>query len=127
MKELIACIAAVGLAACSQPSQISDSAPSPEVAGFVAGPGTYAVGDDTTVYVKTQLDEDGTYVDMDDTEPVDGGTWRVDGAMMCFDPEGDAADRKERCWINGPQQADSSFMSTRDDGSQSYRVTPISE
>jgi len=127
MKEPFACIAAIGLAACSQPSQVGEPAPSPEVAGFEAVPGTYGVGDETTIYAKTRLAADGTYVDMDDSGPVDKGTWRADGATMCFDPEGDGEDRQERCWINGPPDADGSFLSTRDDGSQSYRVTPISE
>lgn len=127
MKRLFTCIAATGLAACSQAPEESEAVPSPEVAGFEAVPGTYGVGDETTIYVKTRLAEDGTYVDMDDSGPVDGGTWRVDGAKMCFDPEGDGEDRQERCWTNGPLDADGSFLSTRDDGSQSYRVTPISE
>lgn len=127
MKRFTTCIAVVGLIGCSQTPEDSKAVPSPEVAGFEAVPGTYGVGDETTIYAKTRLAADGTYVDMDDSGPVDKGTWRADGATMCFDPEGDGEDRQERCWINGPPDADGSFLSTRDDGSQSYRVTPISE
>lgn len=127
MKRFTTCIAVVVLIGCSQAPEDSEALPSPEVAGFEAVPGTYGVGDETTIYAKTRLAADGTYVDMDDSGPVDKGTWRADGATMCFDPEGDGEDRQERCWINGPPDADGSFLSTRDDGSQSYRVTPISE
>ncbi len=35
--------------------------------------------------------------------------------------------KSERCWTNEPAGEDGSFRTTRDDGSQSYVVNPISE
>jgi len=93
--------------------------------GLVIKPGLYAVGDETTEYARTRLYADGTYIDLNGDEPVANGTWFVDGARMCFDPEGDAENQKERCWINSPINDDGSFISTREDGSQSYKVTQL--
>ena len=92
------------------------------------GPGLYAVGDETTVYARTRLNADGTYVDLtEDLEPVGGGTWEQRGEQMCFDPEGDGEERQEVCWTNSEPDADGSFMSTRVDGQGSYKVTPLTE
>ncbi|WAT17871.1 hypothetical protein OZN62_13290 [Aurantiacibacter sp. MUD11] len=118
----------LSLAACAeQPDEAAAEATEvpAEEAGVVIGPGLYAVGDETTEYGRTRLNADGTYVDLDGDTPVGGGTWRTDGETMCFDPEGDGEDQQERCWTNGPADADGGFLSTRTDGSQSYRVTPI--
>ena len=73
--------------------------------GAAMVPGLYEVGDETTVYGRTRLDEDGTYADLSGDETVGGGTWRNDGTAICFDPEGDGEDQQERCWINGPGRA----------------------
>jgi hypothetical protein len=85
------------------------------------------VGDETTVYSRTRLNADGTYVDLNDEGPVGGGRWRVQGGLMCFDPDGDGETQQERCWVNGPADPDGSFLSTRVDTGVSYRVTPIAE
>ena len=91
-------------------------------------PGLYAVGDETTVYSRTRLNADGTYVDLtQELEPVGGGTWVQRGEQMCFDPEGDGEDQQEVCWTNSEAGADGSFMSTRVDGKGKYRVTPLTE
>ena len=91
-------------------------------------PGLYSVGDDTTVYGTTRLNEDGAYVDYGENEEVvGGGTWRTAEDELCFDPEGEGDEEQERCWTNEPAGEDGSFRTTRDDGSQSYVVTPIAE
>ena len=91
-------------------------------------PGLYSVGDETTDYGTTRLNEDGTYVDYGENDAVvGGGTWRTAGELLCFDPEGDAEEEQENCWTNEPAGDDGSFRTTRDDGSQSYLVTPIAE
>lgn len=133
MKKLVYGIIVFSLAACGQ----AETEAEPEVETVEAGeaptpgmqivPGLYAVGDETTVYGQTRLNADGTYVDLAEGEEVGSGTWTADGVTMCLDPEGDGEDEQERCWTNGAVAEDGSFMSTRDDGSQSYRVTPISE
>lgn len=90
------------------------------------GPGLYAVGDETTIYSRTRLNVDGTYIDLDEAmERVGGGTWEQRGEEMCFDPAGDGEDQQERCWTNSEPGEDGSFMSTRVDGEGSYRVTPL--
>ena len=93
------------------------------------GPGLYAVGDGTQIYSRTRLSQDGTYTDHTEAmEPVSGGAWRVTGDdTICFDPEGDGTDQRERCWQNGPPDANGSFISSRIDGSERYRVTPLEE
>ena len=88
-------------------------------------PGLYEVGDETTAYGRSRLRADGTYTDHDGENEIGRGTWASTGHLICFDPEGDGEDQQVRCWINGPAEADGSFMTTRDDGSQSYRVTRI--
>lgn len=103
------------------------AAPAPAPAPPAITPGLYAVGDGTTVYGRTRLQADGSYVDLDGDRPVGRGTWTAHGARMCLDPEGDGPDQRERCWINQPAGPDGSFVSTREDGAQSYRVTRIGD
>ncbi|MFL0356491.1 hypothetical protein ACI5KX_08405 [Erythrobacter sp. GH1-10] len=131
---LAACVS-LGLAACSGET----AAPDGEAAGDTTDaseivsvnlmqPGLYAVGDGTQVYSRTRLSEDGTYVDLDDAgEKVGNGTWEQRGELMCFDPEGDGEEAQERCWTNGEVDEDGSFTTTREDGSESYTVTPLEE
>ncbi|MEM9084664.1 MAG: hypothetical protein AAGB23_01925 [Pseudomonadota bacterium] len=114
------------LAACDDPSTTGDTEDSIPPIPFQMGPGLYAVGDETTIYSRTRLSVDGTYVDLDEAmEPVGGGTWEQRGEEMCFDPAGDGEDQQERCWTNSEPGEDGSFMSTRVDGEGSYRVTPL--
>ena len=114
------------LAACDDPSTTGDTEESIPPIPFQMGPGLYAVGDATTVYSRTRLNADGTYVDLNEAmDPVGGGTWVQRGEEMCFDPEGDEPEQQERCWTNSEPNADGSFMSTRVDGQGSYRVTSL--
>ena len=114
------------LAACDDPSTTGDTEESIPPIPFQMGPGLYAVGDETTVYSRTRLNADGTYVDLNEAmDPVGGGTWVQRGEEMCFDPEGDEPEQQERCWTNSEPNADGSFMSTRVDGQGSYRVTSL--
>jgi len=101
--------------------------PEPEAPG-VMQPGLYGVGDGTQIYSRTRLNEDGSYVDLNDAgEQVGGGSWRQMGDEMCFDPEGNGDNQQERCWIQGEPNEDGSFTTTRTDGSESYKVVPLSD
>lgn len=131
MRLFLAVAAAAMLSACSDTGEkptssvVDASDDVAEPASVEITPGLYAVGDETTEYGRTRLNADGTYVDLNGDKPVAEGTWTTDGAVMCFDPVGDDEDQKERCWVNEPANSDGSFISNRDDGSQSYVVTPL--
>ena len=130
MQKISIVAAALAVAGCSEAAGEAEEAPVEEAAEPAVAaitPGLYAVGDETTEYGRSQLNEDGTYVDMNGEEVVGTSTWTADGATMCFDPEGDGEEQQERCWTNSAPDGDGSFMTTRDDGSQAYRVTPISD
>ena len=96
-------------------------------AGFVPVPGLYSTGDGTTVYSRTRLNADGTYVDLGEDGPTGQGTWSFNQNTMCFDPEGDAETQQERCWTNGPADENGMFLSTRTDNGQSYMIKRISD
>lgn len=94
----------------------------------VMRPGLYAVGDGTQIYARTRLNEDGTYTDFTESmEPVGGGTWEVRDDLMCFDPEGDGDDQKERCWTVAPPDENGVIVSSRVDSDETYAITPIEE
>ncbi len=95
--------------------------------GTVMTPGTYDVGNEETVYGRTEIRDDGTYIDFANGEVVGGGRWVIRGERACFDPDGDEDHQKERCWINGPADEDGRFLTTREDGSEAYFVTPVEE
>jgi hypothetical protein len=123
-------LAPFALAACDEPPQEPDPLeppPVPEgVAGAVMRPGLYAVGDGTTVYGRTSLSADGTFIDLDKAgATVHRGRWRAEGNTICLDVEGEAEDQQEHCWRNDPPDEDGSFMSRRLDGEKAYRVTPL--
>ena len=130
-RAAIALTAVLGLAACDAPaneSQDNPAAPEAAEATFQMGPGLYAVGNEDTIYARTRLNADGTYVDMTtEGEEVGGGTWTTRSDMICFDPIGDGEDEAERCWTNDPPGEDGSFMTRRVDAEESYRVTPLGE
>lgn len=131
MRIAVSILALAALSACEQAAPPTDEAQ--DVVEDLASaplmqPGLYSVGDETTAYGTTRLNEDGTYVDYGENDAVvGGGTWRTSGDLLCFDPEGDAEEEQENCWTNEPAGDDGSFLTTRDDGSQSYLVTPIAE
>ena len=126
----LAILASLALAACGQasgPEPQPEStpqaeAPSPEF--YTMGPGTFDIVGDNVVYATTELREDGTYIDSAEGQEVGRGRWKVDGPQVCFDPEGDGEEQQERCWTNSPMSPDGSFVTTRDDGSESYTVKP---
>ena len=126
----LAIMAPLALAACSQASEPEPQAeaapqaeaPSPEF--YTMGPGTFDIVGDNAVYATTELREDGTYIDSAEGQEVGRGRWKVDGPQICFDPEGDGEDQQERCWTNSTMSPDGSFVTIRDDGSESYRVKP---
>lgn len=131
MRFFLVAAAPLCLAACTQadeetPGDIAaeaDTAVAPEF--FTMGPGIYDIeGGEGVVYATSELRADGTYVDSAEGQQVGNGRWSVDGPKVCFDPEGDGEDQQERCWTNSPIAEDGSFVTTRDDGSESYTVRP---
>lgn len=131
MRIAYSIVALAALAGCEQAAPSADGNDA-DIAGKATAPimqpGLYQVGDETTDYGTTRLNEDGTYVDYGESDKiVGGGTWRTTGDLLCFDPEGEAEEEQENCWTNEPVGDDGSFRTTRDDGSQSYLVTPIDE
>ncbi|MBT8388731.1 MAG: hypothetical protein HKM91_01235 [Altererythrobacter sp.] len=131
MRIAVSIVVLAALSACepaTPPSKEETAEIVEEAAISIMQPGLYSVGDETTDYGTTRLNEDGTYIDYDeDDKVVGGGTWRTTGELLCFDPEGNAEEEQENCWTNEPDGDDGSFRTTRDDGSQNYLVTPIAE
>ncbi len=143
MKAYLACVtlsALLTLSACGQPAEVdapketsgqtaaaSDEAP--DAPGFEMKPGLYAIGSNGTIYAKTRLNTDFTYVDYNPQNVmVGGGTWEVDGASFCFNPRGDDGEvREPRCWVNGVADDDGGFTTTLSDGSESYEIMPLGE
>lgn len=121
MKYAILLAATAALAACGSkeeapPTPVETTAADTTMDATATGDmaGTYEVKmADGTVVVET-INSDGTYVDAtaDGTE-TERGTWRQDGAKMCFDPAGDAP---ENCFTGGAPGADGSFQVTDGDG-----------
>ena len=134
MIRSVALVAALALAACgdaADPAPEAATGTEPSIASAPVqpmGPGLYAVGDETTVYARSRLAEDGTYTDLTaEGETVGGGTWSSEGEVICFEPEGDGEDQLERCWRNDQPGEDGSFMSRAMEGEAAYRVTPLDE
>lgn len=131
MRTGLALVGALALAGCGSEAA-DDPLPTegaePAAAVQPMGPGLYAVGDETTVYARTRLAEDGTYTDMTEAgETVGGGTWSSSDDVICFDPEGDGEDQQERCWRNEAPGEDGSFLSRATEGEEVYKVTPLDE
>ena len=90
--------AGIALAACS-PDQ-----PEPQPAQEIPSPadiaGTYKAKLADGSIIRQTLNADGTYLDLDaDGNPVENGTWRLDGKSLCYDPEGS---EPEACYDQGP-------------------------
>ena len=119
----IACTAALALSACESKTETTvvtpeatetAMAPAPTTTQAATGDmaGTYEVRmADGTMMTET-INADGTYSDMMDGEETKG-TWRMDGAKSCFDPEGA---KPEVCYTTGAPAADGSFTTTAPDG-----------
>lgn len=119
MKKFLMLATVAALAACESKQE---PAPEPTDTAASTTQGT-ATGDMTGVYevkmadgsvIRETINADGTYVDatLSGTE-TERGTWRQDGAKMCFDPEGGAP---EACFAGGAPGADGSFQVTDADG-----------
>ncbi len=130
MRSIAILAVSLALAACSsgepgEPEAGDESGETPTPEFYAMGPGTYDIeGGEGVVYATTELRAGGTYVDSAEGSEVGGGRWTADGPNVCFDPEGDNEDQQERCWTNSPLKEDGSFITTRDDGSESYSVRP---
>lgn len=129
MRLFIASIAAILATSCgsSDGNDVSEdtTAVAAEPDYYTMGPGIYDIeGGDGIVYATSELHDDGSYTDRAGEEVVGQGTWTAEGAKVCFDPEGDGEDQQERCWINSPMSEEGKFVTTRDDGSESYTVSP---
>lgn len=95
--------------------------------GVEMTPGSYDIGSEESVFGRTEIKPDGTYIDYSEGKPVGEGRWSIAGERACFDPEGDENHQKERCWINGPADESGRFLTTREDGSQAYYAAPTND
>ncbi len=112
MRKFVFAAAIVSLAACGSKEE---APPAPAETDYT-GIGDTATGDMTGTYevknadgsvVIETINADGTYVDATpDGAETERGTWRQDGANMCFDPAGDAP---EACFAGGAPGPDGSF------------------
>ncbi len=90
--------AGIALAACSpdqpKPQPVKESPSPADIAGTYEA--TLADGS----RIRQSLNADGTYLDSDaDGNPIEKGTWRLDGKSLCYDPEGSEPDV---CYDQGP-------------------------
>lgn len=121
MKYALLLAATAALAACGSKTEAPPAPAETTSAGTTTGAtatgdmaGTYEVKmADGSVIMET-INSDGTYIDatVEGTE-TERGTWRQDGAKMCFDPAGDAP---ENCFTGGAPGADGTFKVTDGDG-----------
>ncbi|WP_061926622.1 hypothetical protein [Altererythrobacter epoxidivorans] len=69
-------------------------------------------GEDGAVYT-TYLDDDGTYRDFKNGEPLQSGTWEeVSAGRICFEPAED--DKRGECWDNEALAKDGTMRTTSD-------------
>lgn len=114
MKKLFFTAAAcAALAACGSneepaPAPVDTSAPELGTTATGDMTGTYEIQMADGTVTRQTINADGTYVDttVDGTE-TERGTWRQDGAQMCFDPAGTEA---EACYAGGAPGEDGSFQ-----------------
>ena len=113
MKKAILAAGLFALAGCNQ------SEPAPEPTETAAAPmpgaewvGTYTEAGDNGTTITSVINADGTYTDSDGAELNESGTWSMDGANICFDPEGDAADQPTRCYVVTTPDENGKFTAT---------------
>ena len=119
--------ASLALAACEASAPDADASTASSVAETEASPvaGTYETTlSDGTVIVQI-IAADGTYRETNaDGAMIQTGSWRQDGAEMCFDPEGDAP---ESCYAGNAADADGVFEIVDANGEVSTRVRRVSQ
>lgn len=122
MKKLVLLAALAALSACSQASD----APAPEASPTatveqaltmdrVAGTYDYTRDDGTSGI--TSLLADGTFTDLGVGSDVTG-QWSVTDDKVCFDPEGEGAERQPNCFTLGVPDAEGRQVATGDDGTK---------
>lgn len=121
MRSTILLATTIALAACGSkeeapPAPVETSATDTTVDASATGAiaGTYEIKLADGTITRQTLNADGTYVDttLEGTETA-RGTWRQNGAQLCFDPAGD---EPEACFTGGAPGADGSFQITDDKG-----------
>lgn len=86
------------LAGCNQPEP--DPAPSPAAPSTQDIAGTYEAALPDGSRVRHTLGADGSYSEEDgEGNPIEIGTWRLNGDQICYDPEGS---EPESCFETGP-------------------------
>lgn len=116
MKKIFLLAGVAALAACGgneAPAEDDVAAPEPMAVTYT-DVGTWDITDPDGNVARTQLNADGTYVDIVDGDESGGGKWRRDGDQLCFD--GDAADQEEACWTTSAPNADGTFTATDANG-----------
>ncbi len=118
---MVAC-AALALTACSKKEETAIETPAATETAMATPVATQAsTGNMAGKYEVTMADgrkmtetinADGTYVDVMDGKET-RGTWRMDGAKVCFDAAGDVA---EMCYTTSAPGADGSFTTIGPDG-----------
>ena len=85
------------LAACNQERSEPEPAEQPPSPEEIAGTYEATLADGLTI--RHTLNADGTYFDTDaDGNPVESGSWRLEGTQLCYDPEGS---EPEACYDQG--------------------------
>ena len=128
----VALLAASALAGCGEsaynPGEAADSDGQQVSADQPMGPGLYTINSRDRVYSRTRIHPEGTYTDYDGGgNVVGGGKWSAEGALICFDPNGDGEDEQESCWISETPSGDGSFVIQLADGDTRYTVVPQGE
>ena len=85
------------LAACNQERSEPEPAQQASSPEEIAGIYEATLADGSTI--RHTLNDDGTYLDTDsDGNPVESGSWRLEGTQLCYDPEGS---EPEACYYQG--------------------------
>lgn len=112
----------IALAACGSKEQpVAEATPTAvETTAAATAPGDMTgryeiTAADGTVVIE-QINSDGSYVDTKEGLESEKGTWRADGAKMCFDPEGSDP---ETCYTSTAPGADGTFKVIGPDGKES--------
>lgn len=125
MKKIFLLAGVAALAACGSNEAPADDAAVDAAPATVAynDVGTWDISNPDGSTARTQLNADGTYVDIVDGDESGGGTWRRDGDSLCFD--GSAEGEEEACW-NTTAEANGSFTATDANG-VSVNVSRVAE
>lgn len=106
--------AATGTAEANTADSVSEATQEDGQRPQFAGTAWRTNGEDGAVF-STYLDEDGTYRDMKNGQPLQQGSWEaLEGDRICFTP--DAEDRSGECWETEVPDANGTMRATSDKG-----------